>query len=72
MLSDEGIEKLDAIEASTTRMEQLIRSLLGFAQVNANSPVMDTIEVDDILTFVLADLGKTIRETKTKIQLWTF
>lgn len=30
VLSDEGIEKLDAIEASTTRMEQLIRSLLGF------------------------------------------
>lgn len=58
--SGPGTELLDIARRGATRMRQLIEDLLAFASVGRASGALAPVDLDEVLTLVLADLESAI------------
>lgn len=66
-LSEDANEKLAHIDAATERMNNLILSLLSYAELNASPPLMSVIDMNRVLEDVCADLEEAIDAAKARV-----
>jgi PAS domain S-box-containing protein len=64
---DEGM-LLDVARRGAARMRQLIEDLLVFSAVGRSGGAAEAVDLEDLLTQVLADLGATIEATGAEVQ----
>ena len=67
-LGDEGLDCLERIDRSTTRMERLIADLLALSRVSANPAPFSSVNLDRVLDDVIEDLGPRIEESGARIR----
>ena len=59
---------LERIRSSAYRMSELIKSLLTYSNLSSSNSLFETIDLNEILNEVLADLELLIQEKKAKIK----
>lgn len=61
------LEYLERMRHSAERMQQLIRSLLGFSQLTKAEPNLESVDLEVVLAAVKDDLEVTLRESLGRI-----
>lgn len=68
-LGDEGRRVVQHLAGSAERMHQLIDALLSYARIQTQNKALATVNLQEVLRSVLADLEVDIREAGARVQL---
>ena len=68
-LGEKGLDYLNRIQRSASRMRQLIDDLLQFARVNTRKKNLESIELRELVLEVLGDLEMRLAESGAKLEM---
>jgi light-regulated signal transduction histidine kinase (bacteriophytochrome) len=69
-LQDEDQRYFERLQAGTKRMTTLIDDLLVYSHVNRGVMVVETVDLNQMLSFVLDDLELHIEQKGAKVDVW--
>ncbi|ADH85520.1 ATP-binding protein [Desulfurivibrio alkaliphilus] len=68
-LDQRGRDYLERIQGAAIRMRQLIEDLLNYSRVTTREQTMIPVDLNEVLTEVLSDLGQRIREHDGRVEV---
>jgi PAS domain S-box-containing protein len=68
-LGDEGRRVVEHLAGSAERMHQLIDALLSYARIQTQNKALAAVNLQEVLSSILADLEVDIREAGARVQL---
>ncbi len=70
-LDELGLDYLDRVTSAATRMQQLIRSLLGLARINGRTPEFADVDLDLVVKAAVADLELAVEQSAATVSIRT-
>lgn len=69
LLPDKGIECMKHISNAAERMTQLVTNLLAYAQVDAQSVSLTSVDLNEVIADVIADLNARIEQSNAQVEI---